>query len=372
MDLYLYWPFARIEDVELFESIPADGDHLTLHTIDRPGAPTSQSERLTILRELPEVNNSVQPPSPRWAGSRARTYVQRTHRRGSVLRRHRFDSAHLAFLNQYTDLMAVRRLARSVPLTITVHDVVPHTIRLPESVQHRLLDALYRSCGSIVVHHDDVRTELLARFNVDPEAVTVVPHWVSTHRTGDSSRVLGSPPTVLFLGTLRANKGIDVLIDAIEMLAGEEVRFVIAGRGDQRIEAAIEEAGRRLPNLRAEIGWVTPEHKRELLLDSDLCVMPYTSFSSQSGVLHDAYGAHLPVVVTDVGALGSSVSGSGTGLVVPTNDAEGLAGAIAGLLTDPERWSRMSLASRAVAERQSCAAVAELLRNVYASRPNRS
>lgn len=57
-------------------------------------------------------------------------------------------------------------------------------------------------------------------------------------------------------------------------------------------------------------------------------VLPYETFSSQSGGLHDASGHGRPVVVTDVGALGATVRHDGTGAVVTVDDAEALAAAL--------------------------------------------
>ncbi len=114
---------------------------------------------------------------------------------------------------------------------------------------------------------------------------------------------------MLCFGTLRRNKGIPELLAAIERIGPDAgIRFRIAGRGDADLEAAVAAAAARLPQLDAEIEWITPERKVELFRAADLAVLPYTAFSSQSGVLHDAFGSHLPAVVTDVGALPASVA----------------------------------------------------------------
>ena len=136
--------------------------------------------------------------------------------------------------------------------------------------------------------------------------------------TRDDRRTLSAPPTVLCFGTLRRNKGIPELLAAIERIGPDAgIRFRIAGRGDADLEAAVAAAAARLPQLDAELEWITPDRKVELFRAADLAVLPYTAFSSQSGVLHDAFGSHLPAVVTDVGALPASVARDRRGLVGP-------------------------------------------------------
>lgn len=367
MQIYWYWPFAREEDIALARATPGDGDTLTVHALDRPGAPRESTEHVTIRAELPDVasrdNGTV-----RWATSRASTYVARARMRSSAIRAGQFDICHVAFLNQYTDIVALRRLGRAVPLVTTVHDVLPHRSRLPKPAQLRVLDALYRSCGTIVVHHEDVGTELRERFAVAAGRIHVVPHWVSPFRRPDDRRTLSSRPTVLCFGTLRANKGILELLHAIEQIGPSAgVRFRIAGRGDPDLEAAVTRAAARLPHLDAEIDWITPERKTQLLREADLMVLPYTAFSSQSGVLHDAFGSHLPAVVTDVGALRSSVENSGAGWVVAPGSVGALANALTRAFADAAEWQRATDAARAIAIDQAPERIGAAFRAVYAN-----
>ncbi len=366
MRLYWYWPFAREEDFALALATPGPHDSLMLHALDRPGVPRLDAGRVTVRADLPDVT-AVEERSIRWAVSRSTTYRARARARRLTVEQGRFDVCHVAFLNQYTDIFDLPQLAKTTNLVTTVHDVVPHRSRFPRAVQDRILARLYSVCGTIVVHHADVGAELTERFAVDPASVHVVPHWVSPFRAADDRRVLSDAPTVLFFGTLRENKGIRGLLDAVEQIpAAANVRVHIAGRGDVDLERAVLAAAERLPALTAEVGWITPARKAELFRSADLAVLPYTAFASQSGVLHDAFGNHLPAIVTDVGALRASIEDPGAGWVVPTNDPTALAEALVEAFRDPIGWHRRSDAARTVAIDQAPERVGAALRAVYA------
>ncbi len=365
MRIYWYWPFAREEDFALALATPGPHDSLTVQCLDRPGVPRHDAGRVVVRPDLPDVDDATE-RSLRWAVSRTATYRARAAARRRTVAHGAFDVSHVAFLNQYTDIVDLPRLGRATNLVTTVHDVVPHRSRLPRSVQHRILARLYAVCGTIVVHHADVGTELTTRFDVDPATVHVVPHWVSPFRAADDRRSLSDAHTVLCFGTLRENKGIEVLLDAVDRLPPDAgIRVHIAGRGDAALERAVAAAAEGSSVLTAEIEWITPERKAELFRAADLAVLPYTTFASQSGVLHDAFGNHLPAVVTDVGALRSSIEHPGAGWVVPPGSADALAAALVEAFRDPDEWQRRADAARGVAIDQAPERVGAALRAVY-------
>ena len=82
-------------------------------------------------------------------------------------------------------------------------------------------------------------------------------------------------------------------------------------------------------------------------------------------MLHDAFGSHLPAVVTDVGALRASVLDAHAGWVVPPGDVAALANAIVGAFADHAAWQRASDGARQVAVDQGPGPTGAALRAVY-------
>jgi glycosyltransferase involved in cell wall biosynthesis len=364
MDIYWYWPFMRKEEFPWAAATTRPGDTLAVQTLARPDSLVVPSAAVTVYRDLPDVEREANERSLRWYVSRPLTYTHRSRLRSRDVRRGRFDVAHVMFLNQFTDWYALQTIRRTSPLVLSVHDALPHQRRLPEQAQVAVLRRIIRSADHIVVHHDYVRQRVECLYGVGGDSVSTVPLPVPEmplpHKPGDGAL------RVLFFGSLRRNKGITVLLDALGRLPIDApIQVHLAGRGSADVEAVASQAAERMTNLTAEIGWVSTSRKAELYAEADLVVLPYTSFESQSGVLHDAYAAGLPVIVTDVGALGESVRADGTGWVIEAGDAAALAATLLEVAADPSGRARAAAAARKVASERSFEHVGRRLRDIY-------
>lgn len=366
MNIYWYWPFLRREEMVLADGVLRPGDRLTVHTTPRPSDPIiSDAPAREIRATLPGLRDRTEGTAA-WVLSRGSTYIGRARARSRALRDEQFTVAHIIYLNPFTDAFDLASLQRHVPLVSTVHDVVPHHSRVPDGVERRLLRAQYRHAGTIVVHHDSVRRRLLAEFPIDPSRVVMIPLPITELEAPTLDRSEVGPPTVLFFGTFRRNKGIDVLLQAIAALDGEtDARFVFAGRGFAEVEQLVRDAADRDPRIVTEIGFATADRKRALHAAADLIVLPYTAFASQSAVLQDAYAHRLPLVVSDVGALGETVRDDKTGWVVTPGDVTELAATLLTALRDDEARSAASNAAAVVAEARTPAIVGARLRALY-------
>ena len=378
MDIYWYWPYLRQEELVIADGVLRQGDHLAVHCTPRPLDPISSSlEGCEVLPALPGVDERSSEGSISWSVSRASTYIGRARSRHSVLKGETFDVAHIIYLNPFVDWLALRSLARRVPLVSTVHDVTPHQRRMPMRVEHSILAREYANAGTIVVHHDWVGERLRSEFDVDPERINyiplpVLPPPIPINGGGvgdqgvDHEGVGDGVPEILFFGTLRRNKGIEVLLDAMRLLPkDQEFRLVIAGRGFAEVEQLVRDAASRDKRIVAEIGYATAERKAALYARCSVNVLPYTSFESQSAVLQDAYANSVPLIVSDVGALGSTVRSEGTGWVVPPSDANALAEAIIESLRDETAAKQAGENMAKVAAQRTPALVGASLRRLY-------
>ena len=128
---------------------------------------------------------------------------------------------------------------------------------------------------------------------------------------------------ILFFGFIRKYKGLDLLLEALEILRKEnakpwisDLRLLVAGEfyDDKKpylaqiAKAGIEDA------LLLRTNFIPDSEVRYFLCAADLVVQPYRN-ASQSGVTPLAYYFEKPMIVTNVGGLPSLVPHEKTGLV---------------------------------------------------------
>jgi glycosyltransferase involved in cell wall biosynthesis len=244
---------------------------------------------------------------------------------------------------------------------------------VPERVETALLRRLYRedTTGELIVYSRLLRDELVTDFRVDPQRVHVIPHPLDGSDARSAQTARPARPMALVFGSLRPNKGVPILLAALEQLPADPgIDVVVAGAGDARTSEMLTRAGDRLRCLKVELGFVDANRKAELHNQASLMVLPYTEFHSVSGVLADAYSYRLPVLVSDAGSLGETVGNDGTGWVVPKGDpaalADGLRRAFAALEAENERAALEARIAEA-AKRSDYAVVGPQWRDVCAT-----
>lgn len=181
--------------------------------------------------------------------------------------------------------------------------------------------------------------------------VTVVPYGVDLTRFTPHERRDDRPEVVVgAVARLSREKGLDVLLRAVAHI-GERVplRVVLAGDGPER--AKLERlAGELDLTGRVEFrGEVTHETVPDVLAGLDIFAMPSRAEGFGVAAL-EAQAMGLPVVGSRVHGIPDTVDDGRTGLLVPPNDVEALAGAIERLATDAGLRRSLGGAGRAFVE----------------------
>lgn len=141
---------------------------------------------------------------------------------------------------------------------------------------------------------------------------------------------------VLFFGLVRQYKGLDVLIDALNLINLENVRIrpFIVGEfyiEPQQILSRIKTD--HMPYYEIVNRYVSDDEAARYLAASDVMVLPYRS-ASQSGVLSNALNFNLPALVTDLPGLTELIVQNETGRVVEPDNAVALARELVYLATE--------------------------------------
>jgi glycosyltransferase involved in cell wall biosynthesis len=263
----------------------------------------------------------------------------------------------------------LQALLHPIPVVTTVHDIQFHpgdhaSRRVPRFFINRVI----QQSSAIIVHGQSLSC-LLARMDSRQLGRThVFPHiplWRYWHATdAERPKTRSQSQVVLFFGRISEYKGLQHLLDAAPIVQKHipDLRVIIAGSGDvANYQPAIDSL--QFVELRNRF---TPlEETAELFSMADLLVLPYVE-ASQSGVLMAALPFAIPVVVTNVGEIGETVTSHGLGLVVPPGDALALAGAITNILRRPELRKTFAQAARtAINGRLSRSHLAVELEAVY-------
>ena len=168
----------------------------------------------------------------------------------------------------------------------------------------------------------------------------------------DVSKTLGqSSMVVLYLGTLKRQKGVLVLIRSIPYVLYKrpDIRFVMAGPWADYSDKEEVEEFIRVHELSHVVDFVGPVEgliKWQILKRSDIFVFPGIQQEGQPLVVLEAMAAGLPIVYTNQGCLQETCIDSFNGLQVKTNDSIDLANKILLLANNPVLLNDMGQRNR--------------------------
>lgn len=173
---------------------------------------------------------------------------------------------------------------------------------------------------------------------------TVLPHPIYTHFGAklpreEAERRLALPAgrrTLLFFGLIREYKGLDILLQAFDLL-DERYQLVIAGEpyGSFDKYQKLIDGGRAPQDVHVFPDYIRDDEVKYYFSAADLAVLPYRS-ATQSGISSVACHFIVPMVVTDVGGLKETVGERGTGIVCEKGTPACIAAAITRYFDDPD------------------------------------
>ena len=291
------------------------------------------------------------------------------------------------------------RLRRSRPDVVHVHEPLvpligptaaltgrfPRVLTFHASAEGGLLPALYRAVraparcvllrGDVLTAVSPAAAEFHARMlGFEVERFTIVPNGVDVARfesaaRGSQGSADGGAARLVFLGRLEHRKGADTAVRAFLRLApgrpGLRMRVLgggpLAAQLEQLKAAAPRDVGSRLELM----GSIDPAALPELLADADVAVLPSRGGESFGIVLLEAMAAGVPIVATDIPGYRAVARDGREALLVPPDDPQAVAEAIARLLDDGRLASQLRTAGRERARQHDWREVAERTRRVY-------
>lgn len=262
------------------------------------------------------------------------------------------------------------------------------SLTLLDRIAIALENQLVKRIRSAIVLNELVREGLITEAKLKPESVVVLPMGTNTTRfnptidVGDVRQRYGleGKVAILFVGRIRADKGVEYLIKAANMVVNEfgyeNARFALVGPTEEfhlpenrrspyldRVMNLIEDYG-----LQQEVkltGTVPLDDLRKLYVACDIFVLA-SLIEAAPQALVEAMASGKPVIGTRVGAIPMQIKDGQTGFLIDSADERQLAEKIKYLIDNPNKAKKMGAYGRKLAEEKlGWSKIAEKLLQVY-------
>ncbi|MDX2149533.1 MAG: glycosyltransferase [Bryobacteraceae bacterium] len=188
--------------------------------------------------------------------------------------------------------------------------------------------------------------QFFIRGGLPAHRICVKPNFV--HDPGPPQSSPSQSNTVVFVGRLDEEKGVQVLLDSWLQGGCDELGALhIAGEGPLRLLLESQVASHGLKNV-TFLGQLHAGEVKRLLASSRCLVFPSLWHEPFGLTITEAYAAGRPVVAFKIGAPSELVRQDATGLLAPAADTAALASSLRRMLGDGDLCDRLGTCARTV------------------------
>jgi glycosyltransferase involved in cell wall biosynthesis len=276
-----------------------------------------------------------------------------------LMRERRFDLVHTHMSKAALAGAVAARLVRPRPRLVNTAHILG-SIALSNPMMRRLFGVYDRlllggATDAVIVVSEAIRERAIGLGVIPPARLHAVQNGILTDRfaVGPAEAAArraefgaGREDTLaVTVARLVPWKGIDLLIDALAILAPRrpQLRAVVVGDGPLRAELEGRAAARGMARQLIFAG--VRRDVPEILSAADIFVLPSVAEGMPIAVL-EAMSAGLPVVATAVDGVPEVVLEDEVGLLVRTRDPAEFAGRLDALVVDPEKRRRLGASAR--------------------------
>jgi glycosyltransferase involved in cell wall biosynthesis/GT2 family glycosyltransferase/2-polyprenyl-3-methyl-5-hydroxy-6-metoxy-1,4-benzoquinol methylase len=158
--------------------------------------------------------------------------------------------------------------------------------------------------------------------------------WQQTGRFRRSKKSISKPLQVGFLGYVLPQKGVHIMVQALQQFQKEQIVGHIFGDGPNNYRTMLRNIDQK--NLISFHGGYKPDDLPDLLAMLDLVVVPSVWEETQGVVVLEALAAKLPVIGSRIGGIPDFLEDGFNGYLVQPNDMNHLRNALSRIVNEPE------------------------------------
>ena len=232
----------------------------------------------------------------------------------------------------------------------TLHEVNNHYLN--KELKSPLLNYLFLNKVKIIVHSNEAYKKICLYKACNQALVFKIPFGL--FETYCHYSPVGLLPKaisyVLFFGYIRPYKGLDIFLNAVELLKGDfpEIKFVVAGSGHIPELEDLKKSERFIVINRH----ISNSELLGLIANSRFIVCPYKS-GSQTGITKLAFLYGKPLLASDVGSFNEEIIDGKNGLLVEPNSPGAISAALTKLFKDEQLYKHMLLEIKEVQNNSS-------------------
>lgn len=200
-------------------------------------------------------------------------------------------------------LQLIKLISSKSKLLLTVHNIYPHNSSGNSRTKYKSRFALVEKFfDKFILHLQISKFEFCREFGIEENRCKVIPHGVFEPKNLTVKPYKRNEKLRLIMyGNQSYYKGSDILVDAIALLPKEiqnQICTTIVGKTSKDYLSLLQDKAKGLDiNIIPE--FIPDEKLNQMILDSDIIVLPYREIS-QSGVLLLALYFERPIICSDL------------------------------------------------------------------------